>query len=110
MKVSPNIGIINALIRITTGFTILAWSTAKLSKKPWRESYLLVAMVAGMKIGEGILRYCPLTALFEKSASTMEQKDVDIGEMIHAFSSKMSEGDKEESDKEDFPDLPYNPS
>lgn len=68
MKVSSNIGIINALIRITVGFTILAWSTSKLARRPWRDSYLVMAVIGAMKVGEGILRYCPVTALFEKSA------------------------------------------
>ena len=67
MKVSSNIGIINALIRITIGFTILSWSTAKLVKRPWRDSYLVMAMIGAMKVGEGIVRYCPVTALFEKN-------------------------------------------
>jgi hypothetical protein len=66
MKVNTNIGILNALIRITIGFTILAWATAKLVKKPWRDSYIFVAMMAAMKIAEGIVRYCPMTALFEE--------------------------------------------
>lgn len=74
MKVQQNIGIVNALIRITFGFTILAWSTAKLVKRPWRESYILVAMMAAMKIGEGIVRYCPLTALYEKSQNENTSK------------------------------------
>ncbi|PLT33300.1 DUF2892 domain-containing protein [Bacillus sp. V5-8f] len=67
MKAKQNIGIVNALIRITFGFTILSWSTAKLVKKPWRDSYILLALMGAMKVGEGILRYCPLTALYEKS-------------------------------------------
>ena len=33
MKIKPNIGILNALIRITIGLTVLSWSTAKLVKK-----------------------------------------------------------------------------
>jgi hypothetical protein len=66
MKITPNIGILNALIRITVGLTILSWSTAKLVKRPWRDSYLLMAMLGAMKVAEGIVRYCPLTAFFEK--------------------------------------------
>jgi len=57
----PNIGIVNALIRITCGFTMLAWATAKLTKRPWRDRYILVAMLGGMKVGEGMTRYCPIT-------------------------------------------------
>lgn len=66
MNVKPNIGIINALIRITCGFTLLAWSTSKLVKRPWRDSYLFMAMIGGMKVAEGILRYCPLTDVCER--------------------------------------------
>ena len=65
MKCQPNIGIVNALIRITIGFTILTWCTAKLVKKPWRDSYLLMALCGAMKVAEGIVRFCPVTALFE---------------------------------------------
>jgi hypothetical protein len=75
VKAQQNIGIVNALIRITCGFTVLAWTTAKLVKKPWRESYILLAMLAAMKIGEGFLRYCPLTALYEKSMSMNNSED-----------------------------------
>jgi hypothetical protein len=65
MKITPNIGILNALIRITAGFAILAWITSKMVRRPYRDSYKLVALLAGMKIAEGILRYCPMTAGFE---------------------------------------------
>ncbi|MDP4162773.1 MAG: DUF2892 domain-containing protein [Bacillota bacterium] len=75
MKIKPNIGIINALIRITIGFTVISWSTAKLVKKPWRDSYLLMAMLGAMKIAEGIVRFCPVTALFERGQDMMGGND-----------------------------------
>jgi len=34
-------------------------------KTPWRDSLLLFIMAAAMKVGEGILRFCPVTFLFE---------------------------------------------
>jgi hypothetical protein len=61
MKVKQNIGMVNALVRIAIGLTVLAWSTAKLVKKPWCNSYLLIAFMGAMKVAEGIVRYCPLT-------------------------------------------------
>ncbi|WP_078550250.1 YgaP family membrane protein [Litchfieldia alkalitelluris] len=64
----PNIGVLNALVRITCGFTMVAWATAKMVKRPWRDSYLIPAILGGMKIGEGITRFCPLTYLVEKQA------------------------------------------
>lgn len=66
MKVKPNIGILNALIRITCGFMILSWASAKLVRRPWRDSYLFMAMMGGMKVAEGIVRYCPVTALWQR--------------------------------------------
>jgi hypothetical protein len=63
----PNIGIINALLRITCGLSVLAWATSKYCKKPWRDSYLIVIVLGAMKVGEGILRFCPITYLFENS-------------------------------------------
>ena len=71
----PNIGIVNALIRITCGFTMLAWATSKLVKRPWRDSYLIMAMLGGMKVGEGITRFCPLTALFENYQDRNQEKE-----------------------------------
>ncbi|MCZ0755940.1 YgaP family membrane protein [Anoxybacillus sp. J5B_2022] len=73
MKV--NIGIGNALIRITCGLTLLAWATAKMVKRPWRDSYLMVAMLAAMKVAEGITRFCPLTAIFEKYQQAEEKQE-----------------------------------
>lgn len=71
MQITKNIGIINALIRITFGLTILAWSTAKMVKYPWRDSYLFTALCGAMKVAEGIVRYCPVTALFENYQNVM---------------------------------------
>lgn len=83
MKMKPNIGIINALIRITIGFTILTWITAKLVKKPWRDSYLIMAMLGGMKIAEGIVRFCPITALFERGSDMVPDQMGFMGKQDH---------------------------
>lgn len=74
MHVKSNIGIVNALIRITVGLTVLAWSTSKLVKRPWRDSYLVMAMLGGMKVAEGIVHFCPLTALFERGQDMVQEK------------------------------------
>jgi len=68
----PNIGIVNALIRITFGLTALCWACIRYMKTPWRDSLLLVIMMAAMKVGEGILRFCPVTYMFE---SYMEEDE-----------------------------------
>ncbi|MGK0700310.1 MULTISPECIES: DUF2892 domain-containing protein [Bacillaceae] len=62
----PNIGIVNALIRLTVGFTLLSWATSRLTRRPYRDSYLWLAFLAAMKIGEGITRFCPLVFAYDK--------------------------------------------
>ncbi|MET3697672.1 hypothetical protein SAMN05877753_104456 [Bacillus oleivorans] len=74
-QVKPNIGILNALVRITFGLTLLSWVTAKLVKQPWRESYLIVAILAAMKVGEGIVRYCPVTELIKNGIQAGSAQD-----------------------------------
>lgn len=74
MNVRPNIGTVNSLVRITAGLTILAWSTSKMVKRPWRDSYLFMAMMGAMKVGEGIVRYCPVTDMYQKGMDMMEEK------------------------------------
>ncbi|EWG08575.1 YgaP family membrane protein [Cytobacillus firmus] len=94
MHVKSNIGIVNALIRITVGLTVLAWSTSKLVKRPWRDSYLVMAMLGGMKVAEGIVRFCPLTALFERGQDMVLEK----------------RGNHNNNDEAAEEILPYNPS
>ncbi|APH06487.1 YgaP family membrane protein [Bacillus weihaiensis] len=75
--VRPNIGIVNALIRITCGLALLSFSTAKYCKKPWRDSYIFVMILAAMKVGEGIVRFCPITYLFEQNDTYFFEDDED---------------------------------
>ncbi|WP_243290975.1 DUF2892 domain-containing protein [Bacillus sp. FJAT-47783] len=77
----PNIGIVNALLRITFGLTALCWACSKYIKMPWRDSLLLVIMCAAMKVGEGILRFCPITFMFE----CYMEDDEDLDEEDMAF-------------------------
>lgn len=89
----PNIGIVNALIRITFGLTLLSWATARMVKRPYQNSLILSAMIGAMKTAEGITRYCPLTD-WVKSKGIMGN-----GEGIH--SSHESEGKKGNGKKEE---------
>ncbi len=73
MNPKQNISLINAMIRITLGFMFLAWSTAKLVKRPNQQSYLWIALLAGMKIAEGIVRYCPIVAIFDNKEQLMKK-------------------------------------
>jgi hypothetical protein len=98
MNIKPNIGILNALIRITIGLTLLSWCTAKLVKQPWRDSYLFVALCGAMKVAEGIVRFCPVTLLFEKCQVLTEEQNASPKGEGGAANMTVDEG------------VPYNPS
>ncbi|WP_338471589.1 DUF2892 domain-containing protein [Niallia sp. XMNu-256] len=67
IKIKPNIGILGALIRITLGLTVLSCSTAKMVKRPFFQTYFWTALLGAMHVAEGIMRYCPVTALFQQT-------------------------------------------
>ncbi|EIT84888.1 hypothetical protein A374_13085 [Fictibacillus macauensis ZFHKF-1] len=73
-----NIGIINAMIRIACGLTLLSMLTAKYTRKPYKGSYLMMMMLAGLKVGSGILRFCPATELMKQSS---QLKDMDLDDI-----------------------------
>ena len=65
-------------------------------KFPWRDSYLFIAICGAMKVAEGIVRFCPVTALFEKYQEMEQQAPLALGD-------GSAEADIDEV-------LPYNPS
>jgi hypothetical protein len=105
MKIKQNIGILNALIRITIGLTVLSWSTAKLVKMPWRDSYLVMAMLGAMKVAEGIVRYCPVTAMLDRGQDMMNGGSSD-SRKNHPSEQKKNEnqagGDKQDLNDQDL--------
>lgn len=102
MNVTKNIGILNALIRITIGLTVLSWSTAKMVKFPWRDSYLFMAICGAMKVAEGIVRFCPVTALFERYQEMEQEKPLALGDGSN-IEDGSNMGDVDQV-------LPYNPT
>lgn len=64
-KLKPNIGTLNALIRITVGLAMVAFATAKLARKPWCFTAKLSTVLGAMKVAEGIVRFCPITELMK---------------------------------------------
>ncbi|HEU5139121.1 MAG TPA: DUF2892 domain-containing protein [Bacillales bacterium] len=70
----PNISVLNAIMRITCGLTALAWATSRLARRPHRMSFLMVAMMGAMKVGEGIYRYCPVTDFVKQNANNNEKE------------------------------------
>ncbi|WP_279664749.1 YgaP family membrane protein [Ectobacillus ponti] len=60
-RFKQNIGIVNALIRITVGLTMISFSSAKLVRKPWCVMSKVSVILGAMKVAEGIVRFCPVT-------------------------------------------------
>lgn len=77
MELKPNISLLNALVRITCGLAMLAYATAKMVKRPWRESYYWLGLLSAMKVAEGIVRFCPLTYVYQMAK---EKCDVRLAE------------------------------
>ncbi|MBU9710239.1 YgaP family membrane protein [Evansella tamaricis] len=73
-----NIGLVNALIRITCGFTVLSWATSKLIRTRSNDMMPFIAAFLGaMKVAEGITRFCPITYLFEETVEYYEEDEED---------------------------------
>lgn len=60
----PNVGRVDALMRITIGLTGVAWGTARMVQRPHASLPMIVTFASAMKVAEGVTRFCPLTALF----------------------------------------------
>lgn len=68
----PNIGKVNSFIRTMIGFTVLSYATARMSKKPWKQSYVFLALLGAMKVAEGLMHYCPMVALWQRRNNWMD--------------------------------------
>ncbi|WP_246258603.1 YgaP family membrane protein [Kroppenstedtia pulmonis] len=55
-----NVGTWDAIIRITMGTAGLVWSTSRLVRRPGKIIPVMIALLSGMKVAEGITRFCPL--------------------------------------------------
>lgn len=70
-KITPNIGLLSSFVRLTAGFTMLAWGTSKLVKRPFSNSPVIAIVLGAMKVAEGITRFCPLVFLAEERMEEM---------------------------------------
>lgn len=91
MNMQKNIGIANALLRITCGLSMLAWLTAKLVRKPWKSSYLFWIVIAAMKVAEGIVRFCPITALFNRGQNLYDELVDEMVDMMNSMNNGYSD-------------------
>jgi len=62
-----NVGTVDAIMRITCGLAVLAWCASR----PKKEFPCLIALLSAMKVAEGITRYCPILALFNKNSHSL---------------------------------------
>lgn len=68
-----NVGKIDAIMRITCGLTGLAWATSRMVRRPYSSMPMILAVLSGMKVAEGITRYCPMLGLF--GVNTMSEHE-----------------------------------
>ena len=58
-KMHTNVGLLDAYLRITLGFMMLGCCAAK-------KCHPILSLLAGMKIAEGITRFCPCLYLMNR--------------------------------------------
>ncbi|WP_226584406.1 DUF2892 domain-containing protein [Halobacillus litoralis] len=71
----PNIGIINSMVRITAGLSMLTFLTIRGVRKKDASSHPMLIMMAALKVAEGIVRFCPVTAIYEEMATETDGKE-----------------------------------
>ncbi|WP_254901684.1 YgaP family membrane protein [Thalassobacillus devorans] len=76
-RIKPNIGILNALVRITAGFTMLSFCTIRALKRPYSDTNMLWIIIGAMKVAEGIVRFCPVTAIVQQTMQEDDQQEKD---------------------------------
>lgn len=69
-----NIGTYDALIRITFGLVGLAYCIARANRRKYNFPWI-IASVFAMKVGEGILRYCPMLDLLGRNTTGQDNKN-----------------------------------
>ncbi|MCA0970615.1 DUF2892 domain-containing protein [Halobacillus litoralis] len=76
----PNIGIVNSMIRITAGFSMLTFLTIRSVRNREASIHPMWIIMASLKIAEGIVRYCPVTAAVEELATEHDGKEEGWGQ------------------------------
>ncbi|MFP7478333.1 DUF2892 domain-containing protein [Terribacillus saccharophilus] len=71
----PNMGIIQAMIRITAGVSIVGYATAVLVTRPKKLMAHLALLAGAMKIAEGIVRYCPSMTIINQFLHKQDSQD-----------------------------------
>ncbi|TCP69154.1 YgaP family membrane protein [Baia soyae] len=80
-----NISTTNAMMRIACGLVGLLWSINYLNRRRVnRMCFLFITVMSVMKIAEGITRFCPCKALYNKIRSSISK------DMILNFSTSSS--------------------
>ena len=70
-----NVGIFDAICRITFGLAGLAYSIAKVRNNRFQRFPWFLALCSAMKVAEGILRYCPVLAMMGMSTCSKGKED-----------------------------------
>ncbi|KMK75308.1 YgaP family membrane protein [Alkalihalobacillus pseudalcaliphilus] len=69
----PNIGTVDALIRITIGFVLLAWTASKSQQRMCHRFPFFTGLMGALKVAEGITRFCPVYYVCKKNQKQRHQ-------------------------------------
>lgn len=85
MSQTQNLSTRNALCRLTLGFSMLSYGTAKLSRNPYSTKGLIFVVLGAMKTAEGTVKYCPVKAMLQQNGMIGHTGDAKIGNMMKEF-------------------------
>ncbi|WMT28582.1 DUF2892 domain-containing protein [Bacillus aerius] len=71
----PNLGLMEALMRIACGMALCTVAGSLYARKPWSKMLLLGIILGGLKLGSGILRFCPVTYVCEQQNTYKEKAE-----------------------------------
>jgi len=85
MSQTQNLSTRNALCRLTLGFSMLSYGTAKLARNPHCSKGKALVFFGAMKAAEGTVKFCPLKAMMQRNGMMGHTGDNQVGKMLSEF-------------------------
>lgn len=93
-----NVGDIDAMIRLTFGFTGLAWGISRMSQKDDSMVGPLISFMSALKVAEGIVRVCPLLSVLGLETTQDKIKTVKESQKLFTWKKPPSTRDRDSMD------------
>jgi len=85
MSQTQNLSTRNALCRLTLGFSMLAYGTAKLARNPYCLKGRALVLFGAMKAAEGTVKFCPVKAILQQNGMLGHTGEGQVGKMMKEF-------------------------